>query len=134
MDLEEVKSQKFTQGRNKASLGAKIINVWIRIKLVNKTNKAQTLYLHQYTAYFFRKINHFEVDEKGVLLRKQEKILLDSSHNILDGSDAIFKFTLQAKQTKTIYINQETRAFHFYNFSLCYDMDSLYVWCIGSLF
>ena len=37
---------------------------------------------------------NFEVDEKGVLLSKQEKDLLDYSHNILDGSDAIFKFTL----------------------------------------
>ena len=39
MDLEEVKSQKFTQGNNRDSLGTKIINVWIRIKLVNRTNK-----------------------------------------------------------------------------------------------
>jgi len=94
LTFEEVKSQKFTQGINKDSLGANIKNSWIRIKLLNKTDKPQTLYLHQEIAYLFSKINHFEVDENGVLLNKQEKNLLDSSQNMLDGSDAIFKFTL----------------------------------------
>jgi signal transduction histidine kinase len=118
MDFEEIKSQKFTQGPNKDTLGTNIHNSWVRIKVVNLTNKSQTLYLHQYAAYLSIKINHFEVDEKGVILSKKETNLLDSPQNMLDGSDSIFKFTLQAKQTKTIYVNQKTYTFHFYNFSL----------------
>jgi len=124
MDFEEVKSQKFTQGKNKDCLGAKIINVWIKIKLVNLTDKPQKLYLHQDIAYFFRKMNYFEVDEKGILLRKQEKNISHSPQSVLDGSNAIFKFTLEAKEIKTIYVNEQTYAYHFYSFSLFGEKNS----------
>ena len=70
------------------------------------------------------KINHFEVDNKGLILRKEEKTLLDYSQNMLDGSDDIFKFTLQEKETKFIYVNQETLAFTVYNFSIFSEKES----------
>jgi len=44
IDFEEVKSQKFTQGKNRDTLGTNIHNSWVRIKIVNLTNKSQTLY------------------------------------------------------------------------------------------
>jgi hypothetical protein len=46
MDFEEVKSQKFTQGKNRVSLGNNVEDSWVRIKLLNKTDKTQILYLH----------------------------------------------------------------------------------------
>jgi signal transduction histidine kinase len=124
MNFEEVKSQKFMQGKNRVSLGNNVENSWVRIKLLNKTDKTQILYLHQDRAYFFNKINHFEVDNKGLILRKEEKTLLDYSQNMLDGSDDIFKFTLQEKETKFIYVNQETLAFTVYNFSIFSEKES----------
>jgi hypothetical protein len=57
-------------------------------------------------------------------LRKEEKTLLDYSQNMLDGSDDIFKFTLQEKETKFIYVNQETPAFTVYNFSIFSEKES----------
>ena len=53
MNFEEVKSQKFMQGKNRVSLGNNVEDSWVRIKLLNKTDKTQILYLHQDRAYFF---------------------------------------------------------------------------------
>ena len=125
MDFEEVKSQKFIQGKNKDSLGVDITDTWIKIKLYNTTNEIQTLFLHQDIAYLYTNIKYFEVDENDNLINKKEIDLSQySSKKKMNGSDSIFKFTLKQNQIKTIYVAQKTFAYHFYNFSIFSEKES----------
>ena len=102
-----------------------VVNAWIKIKLLNTTNQTQVLFLHQGTAYLSTSIKYFELNNKDELLRKKEINLLDeSSKKDMDGSDSIFKFELKANESKTIYINQKTVAYYFYNFSILSEKKS----------
>jgi len=121
----QIQKQKFTEGFNKDSLGVDVVNTWIKIQLFNNTNKNQTLFLHQDTAYLSTKIKYFELDDPGELLHTRELSLDDSrSNEMMDGSDSIFKIELKSHRSKTIYINQETLAYHFYNFSILSEKES----------
>jgi len=53
LEFNDVLNKKFIPGKNRNSLGTKITNSWIKIKLFNSTEKQQTLYLHQDQAFTF---------------------------------------------------------------------------------
>jgi len=125
LNFSQIQKQKFTEGSNKDSLGVDVVNTWIKIQLFNKTNKNQTLFLHQDTAYFSTKIKYFELDDTSKLLHTRALSLHDNrSNEMMDGSDSIFKIELNSQASKTIYINQETLAYHFYNFSILSEKKS----------
>ncbi len=124
--FEDIKSIKFKQAPNKDSLGAKVKNVWIKIKFFNATKKEQTLFLHQDLAYKFTSLEYFEVDSNNKLLKNYLISPYDSSKKEqLNGADAIFEFTLKADEHKTIYIYQKTPAYHFYNFLVFSQRESI---------
>lgn len=126
LEFEDINSMNFTEGKNKDSLGAEVKEVWIKIKLFNITNKDQTLFLHQSLAYTIADIEYFEVDSNNKLINKQFVSTYDPlAQENLNGSDAIYKFTLGSKETKTIYIHQSTKAYHFYNFSIFSEKESI---------
>lgn len=125
LEFDDIKIQEFKEGLNKDSLGVDVVNTWVRIKLLNITNKTQVLFLHQGTAYLSTNIKYFEVNNKDELLRKKEiNLLADNPKKNMDGSDSIFKFELKANESKTIYINQKTIAYYFYNFSILSEKES----------
>jgi len=57
--FQDIKSIKFQTGKNRDSLGAKVKNVWIKIKLFNSTKEEQTLFLHQDLAYKYTSIEYY---------------------------------------------------------------------------
>ncbi|MGP2657280.1 sensor histidine kinase [Malaciobacter sp. WC5094] len=121
----EIKSQTFKQGLNKDSLGVDVTNTWIRIKVKNTSKNKRVLFLHQSTAYLNTKIRYFELDSNGNLLKKTSLSLIDNkSKDEMDGANSIYKFTLESNELKTIYINQETLAYHFYNFTIFSEKES----------
>jgi diguanylate cyclase (GGDEF)-like protein len=123
-NLEDINSIKFLSGKNSDTLGAKVKDTWVKIKLFNSTEKKQRIFLHQDLAFTCIFINYYEVDNKGKLLNKKEINIYDSTSQQLYGSDAIFEFDLAALETKTIFVRQITPAYHFYNFSIFSDKES----------
>jgi len=119
LQFNDVKDMKFKKGKNSDTLGAKVTNTWIKIKLFNSTSQRQILTLHHDLAYFFPNIHYFEVDsENNLINKKMIKVYSSNAKNEMDGSDALYKFVLDAQKNKTIYINQKTLAYHYYNFSI----------------
>lgn len=119
LQFEDIKSIQFSKGKNSDSLGAKVTNSWIKIVLFNATDETQTLFLHQALAYAHVSMKYFEVDDTNTLLNTKEmnKYFAKEKMN-MHGADSIYEFSLEPKQRKTIYINQKTHAYHFYDFSL----------------
>lgn len=117
---------KFIKGKNKDSLGVKITNAWIKIKISNTSKKMQTLFLHQSLAYKYTSLEYFEVDKNENFIKKQ--IISPSAileKNQLNGADAIYEFSLDSNEYKIIYVRQKTHAYFFYDFSIFSQKESI---------
>ena len=126
LKFEDIKSMEFTKGKNKDSLGVKVKEAWIKIELFNATKQKQTLFLHQDIAYKYISLEYFEVDGNDNLINKELIAPYSAeAHNQLNGADAIFEFTLDSQEYKTIYIHQKTPAYHFYNFFIFSQKESI---------
>lgn len=126
LGFEEIKSMEFIEGKNRDSLGIKVKEAWIKINLFNTTNIEQTLFLHQDLAYKFISLEYFEVDSDNNLIRnKKISPFGPQAKEELNGADAIFEFTLDADEQKSIYIHQKTPAYHFYSFSILSKKESI---------
>lgn len=126
LKLEDIQSKEFVKGKNRDSLGAGITDVWIKIKLYNSTEHKQTLFLHQDQAYTFISIEYFELDANNRLLNRQTIAPYSwQAKDELNGADALYKFRLNPKEIKTLYIHQKTPAYHFYNYSIYSQKESI---------
>lgn len=126
LKFEDIKSVEFKEGKNKDTLGIDSKNVWIKIKISNITNKSQTLFLHQSLAYTFKKLEYFEVNHNDEIIKNQIFSAYDlNAKKQLNGSDAVFKFIIHPDNDKTIYIHQTTNAYHFYNYSIFNEKESI---------
>jgi signal transduction histidine kinase/ActR/RegA family two-component response regulator len=126
LQFKDIQSMHFIEGQNSATLGANITDTWIKIKLLNTTKNKQTLFLHQDLGYTFLRINYFEVDSNNTILNKKGIQLSSSTaKEEMIGADAVFKFSLEPKEIKTIYVNQKSHAYHFYNFSILSEKKSI---------
>ena len=124
--FEDIKSKEFKQGPNEDSLGVKVKNVWIKIKFFNPTNEQQTLFLHQDLAYKYSSLDYFEVDGRDELIDNHTITPYGSqAKEQLNGADAIYKFTLNPSEYKTIYVHQKTPAYHFYKFLIFSEKESI---------
>ena len=125
LKFEDIKSIKFIESKNSATLGANITDTWVKIELFNSTENKQILFLHQDLAYTFLNIEYYEVDNKNNLLNKKKiDISSPNAKEQMYGADAIYEFSLAPKEAKTIYVYQKTNAYHFYNFSIFSQKES----------
>jgi diguanylate cyclase (GGDEF)-like protein len=126
MSISDVGSMKFVDAPNRDTLGVDVTNTWIKIALYNATAKKQELFLHEDLGFTFVKTVYYEVDTKhSVLNKKVIDYTRDSYPDDIEGSDAVYKFELNPHEYKTIYVNQVTNAYHFYNFLLFNEKNSL---------
>lgn len=126
LKFEDINKMEFKEAKNRDTLGVGIKDVWIKIKLFNATNTKQTLFLHQDLAYTFKSIKYFELNEKGKLLKEQSIVPYGpNAEEELSGADAVYEFTLNSKENKTLYIHQKTPAYHFYNFYIFSEKESV---------
>lgn len=125
LKFEDIASMNFKVGKSSDTLGAKVTNTWVKVKLFNTTNKTQNLFLHQDLGYTFLDIRYFEVDNQNNLLTTKElNIYADDVKDYMYGADSIFQFSIKPQEYKTIYINQTTPAYHFYSFSIFNEKNS----------
>lgn len=125
LEFNDISSMKFKQGKNSDTLGAKVTNTWVKVKLFNASSKTQKLFLHQDLGYTFLDIRYFEVDNQNNLLNTKElNIYADDVKDYMYGADSIYQFSIKPQEYKTIYINQTTPAYHFYNFSIFSEKNS----------
>jgi len=125
LKFEDIKSIKFIESKNSATLGANITDTWVKIELFNSTENKQILFLHQDLAYTFLNIEYYEVDNKSNLVNKKKiDISSPNAKEQMYGADAIYEFSLAPKEAKTIYVYQKTNAYHFYNFSIFSQKES----------
>ncbi|MFK2823863.1 diguanylate cyclase [Arcobacter sp. YIC-80] len=126
IDINNIHEVKFKKGKNKASLGRTVKNTWIKIVLRNNTKDKMQLSLHQSMAFTLNKILYFEKNKEGELLKKEElNIQNPKNSTLLKGSNAIYPISINPKEIKTLYINQESSAYHFYNFSIFDNIESI---------
>ncbi|MGB5866361.1 MAG: 7TM diverse intracellular signaling domain-containing protein [Arcobacteraceae bacterium] len=126
LKFKDILSKQFTLGHNSDTLGTDVTNTWVKITLYNTTSENQKLFLHQDLAFTFVSIKYFEMDENNQLIQtKVVDVYSKNAKNQLSGADAIFKFSINPHETKTIYINQRTLAYHFYNFSILSEKNSI---------
>lgn len=126
LEFKDINSIKFTEGKNKDSLGAGVTEAWIKIQLYNATSKNQTRFLHQSVAYTSAHIEYFELDSNHHLINKLVIMPNDpQKRENLIGSEAVYPFTLGPNESKTIYVHQSTNAYHFYNFSILNKKESI---------
>ncbi|MCK9454274.1 MAG: diguanylate cyclase [Sulfurimonas sp.] len=124
--FEDIKSKQFKQGPNRDSLGIKVKDVWVKIKLFNETKREQTIFLHQDTAFKFTSIEYFEVDSSDKLVNHQAIVPYGPlAKEQLNGADAVFEFSIKPDKYKTIYLHQKTPAYHFYNFLIYSQKESI---------
>jgi len=117
--FKDVNSMQFIEGKSSETLGANTTNTWVKIELENSTKDTQTLFLHQDEAYTLFSIDFYEVDTNGSLLNKLDiNIYSTEVEKSMLGSDAVFTFTLAPQERKTLYIQQKTLAYHYYNFRI----------------
>lgn len=126
IEFDELQSFRFSEGKNRDSLGENIPNVWIKIALHNQTDKPQLLFLHQDLAYRFVSLEYYEVDSKQRVIREQKyRPFTTQAKEQLTGADAIFSITLLPQESKTIYIDQKSPAFQFYNYLILSQKESI---------
>jgi diguanylate cyclase (GGDEF)-like protein len=126
LKFEDIQSMEFEEGKNRGTLGANVNDVWIKIKLFNATSKNQILFLHQDLAYTFVNLEYFELNSSNNIINKQVvSVHGPDVKEQLNGSDAVFKFTMSPQESKTIYVHQITSAYHFYNYYIFSKKESI---------
>ncbi|MDY0116733.1 MAG: diguanylate cyclase [Sulfurimonadaceae bacterium] len=126
LQFEDILTVEFVRGKNKDSLGVKVRDAWIKIQLLNTTDTQQVLFLHQDLAYKFLSLEYFEISSENTLLKNHLiEPYGDLAKEQLNGADAIFKFTLSPQESKTIYVHQKTPSYHFYNFLIFTEKESI---------
>lgn len=126
LTFEDIQSMKFIEGKNGNTFGANTLNTWVKIEFENITKNKQTLFLHQDEAFTLFSIDFYEVNSQGKLLQKKEINIYDADvKKDMLGADAVFKFTLDAFEKKTIYVQQQTVAYHYYNFLVFSESNSI---------
>jgi len=124
MSLQEIKKQKFTQDTSTLSLGIFQDVAWLRFKLHNRTQNKQKLYIHNENAYVANGIDFYEFKDDKLL--NSLNILMQDTNSTkkMFGSDAIFTLTLDANQTRTIYIKSTMKAMQYPHFTIYSEMNS----------
>jgi len=125
LTFKDVQSLEFKEGKNRDTLGATVTNTWVKVKLLNTTDREQRLVLHQDLAYTFTQLNYYELDADDTLEKTKEFLIHPPyAKKEMSGADATFHFILQAHQSKTIYVNQRTHAYHFFDYLILSEKNS----------
>lgn len=118
MLFEDIKKEKFTKIKSKVSLGQNRVDTWLRFNVVNRTDKHQTLFIHNELAYLSNEIIFIEVQNHTILNRVDISLLNKKNNDKMYGTDAIFPISLEGNQSKTIYIKNKILDYQFFHISI----------------
>ncbi|CAA6823900.1 MAG: GGDEF domain [uncultured Sulfurovum sp.] len=118
LQFNEIKEKNFLSSPNKNSFSHYDTHLWLKIKITNKSEKAQRLFLHHNDSYRLKKITFYETQNNQLL--NTFDINLSNPNDIQEmyGADAIYKFKLDVNNTKTIYIQATSFIYQYYSLML----------------
>ncbi len=122
LDFPAIQSQQFVESNNADTLGITVTDTWVKMNLFNATDKQQSLVLHQDLGYTFIDMQYFLVNKQGELIDQQQ--VNPALESDMHGADALYAFTLEPQEYRTIFVRQKTDAYHFYNFSIRSDKNA----------
>ena len=118
LQFEQIKDKKFMSVPNKNSFSHYDTHLWLKVKITNKSEKEQRLFLHHNDSYRLKKITFYETQNNQLL--NTFDINLSNLNDIQEmyGADAIYKFKLDVNKTKTIYIQATSFIYQYYSLML----------------
>ncbi|HHD82433.1 MAG TPA: hypothetical protein ENK82_06415 [Campylobacterales bacterium] len=118
MDFESIQQQDFTAAPNKKSFSHYDTHLWLKVEVSNQSAKQQVLYLHHQDAYRLKQITFYETQNNVLLNSFDINLSNDLDRAEMYGTAAIYKFTLEQNQTKTIYIQATSFIYQYYKLAL----------------
>jgi len=103
LSLDEIRESKFKTTSNRHAFGNTPTVVWIKIEIKNTTEIEKEMFLHNDFAYFSKEISISEFTNNK-LVDKNIYNTLDKESNKLTGSVLVYPLTIQAQNSKTLYI------------------------------
>jgi len=114
----EIKYQNFIKERNKKSFSSHSTHLWIRVEIENKSRKTQELFLHHTNAYRLKYIKFYEIEQDKFLRSFEMNLSNKNESQCMYGTDAVYKFSLHPKESKTIYIQATSFVYQYCNLML----------------
>lgn len=118
MSFQEIKRENFLLAPNKKTFSSDSTHLWIKIPVINSTQSTLELFLHHHNAYRLKKIQFYETKDETLLTTLEMNLSNPNDLENMYGSDAIYKFSLQPNETKTIYIQATSFIYQYYNLRL----------------
>jgi len=118
MDFDEIKHQSFTVDKNKKSFRSNSTNLWIKVKVHNQSSHKQKLFLHHNNAYRLKQIKFYETQNNRVLNSFDINLSDPTESQKMYGTDAIYPFSLNVNESKTIYIEATSFIYQYTSLTL----------------
>lgn len=120
-NLTKLQKQNFKPKTSKFSLGKIDTNVWIRFKLHNTTDNTKKIYLHNELAYMASQIDFYDIKNSQEINSYKMNFQKDIyPKDKMFGTDAVFNLSIQADETREVYLFVRMDAALFTNFTI-YD-------------
>ena len=111
LSFKEIQKEQFNPIENRFSLGINADVTWIKISLHNDSAKEQEIFIHNTNTYLSYDTRFYEV-LNGITVGKIKYIMpLNYNTDKLKGAAAVYKMTLEAQQSKTLYIRSYFKAY-----------------------
>ena len=107
LKIEDLKNLKFKDIPLKHSSDVSYHTVWYKVKLENKTNKIENLFLHNNFAFMSKHIDIYEVSKNKVLNHQSYNLFYKDIGSKLIGKNIVYPITLNTNSGKIIYIKNQ---------------------------
>jgi signal transduction histidine kinase len=118
LTFEEIQKRNFIAEGNKKSFSNHSTHLWIKIEINNKNSKKQKLFLHHTNAYRLSYIKFYEMQEDKLIKSFEMNLSKRDESKYMYGTDAIYKFSIPANETKIIYIQATSFIYQYCNIML----------------
>lgn len=125
MNFNMVKHQDFLLAPNQKSFSHNDTHLWLKIKVNNQSSKQQKLFLHHHNAYRLKHITFFETKDNKLLNSFDMNMSNTQDTHHMVGTDAIYKFTLEVNESKTIYVQATSFIYQYYSLMLFDEKHSI---------
>jgi hypothetical protein len=111
MSIQEVIDAPFTPSANKFTLGMNKNSTWVKIDLHNQTSTTKQLHLHNLQGFYLKKIGFYEVSNNQITHSLYHDLSQTIDYKLFKGASAIYSFTLQPNEHKSLYMLSYTQGY-----------------------
>jgi len=122
LTLPDIYTETFIPSENRLSLGTDADITWVKIEIKNETSTAKKLYLHDAVTYFSADTRFYEVKDDHLLKSIRYEPINHYNTDKMKGAEAVFSFTLEPQEQKSIYIRSKFLAYQLIDLSI-FDAD-----------